>query len=149
MADMGGQLGGLRIIDDQPDGANRIHFSTYPDDIRSSSAERIVYRAWGRNAAGLASGDPPYSAIRASDDPLARAGVHRFSTADASFLYSFPAVDEAGLKRGTALFSVPLSALETRLSRSGRTGFMERLVPVGDGGFVLRLPADGAESLSP
>jgi len=119
----------------------RIHFSTYPEDVASRSDTRIVYRDWGSSAS-----DEDYALVEASAD-----GKPRFIVpASGGRIYlSFPFQDAAGVRRGTALFSLRISALADRLTRAGVLRLSDDIAAVPGAGLVAKAPEGGRSSLLP
>ena len=118
---------GFRIIDSQ---YQKIHFSTFAEDILSKSSSMISYKKYNDNKKLI-----PYQHIEVLDGgdiKIVANSVYDF------FLYCFPFYDIYDVYRGTAIFYVEGTSLLYQL-------VSEKLISIGDG---LTLISDEAHTIN-
>ena len=118
---------GFRIIDSQ---YQKIHFSTFAEDILSKSSSMISYKKYNDNNKLI-----PYQHIAVLDGEdikITSNSVYDF------FLYCFPFYDIYDVYRGTAVFYVEGTSLFYQL-------MAEKLISIGDG---LTMISDEAHTIN-
>jgi hypothetical protein len=136
-------LGGLQSVRFVDSGGVRIHFSTWPPDIRVRNQNSIAYRNY--NDAGNGAAYIPYGQVEAAAGP-------RLILDDAGerIVFSHPLKDSYDVYQGTALFSLSVRAVMDRMAAAGRIKIGEDIAVISEPpGIIIGLPFAGRNTLLP